>query len=268
MKATASSMDHSEWLAGPDLIALGGRDEANSEFRLGSREYGWHQHARAQLMCVENGLIHVETPDGSWLLPPQRAGYLPPGTPHRVRINGALSGWSVYLLPGCCGGLPPRPCVLAISPLLQALVRRAASWPPSAPRSPEQQRIAAVTLDEIRQARHEDLHLPMPSDPRLRRIAQAILADPAGQRSIEEWARIGALSGRSLRRLMRDDAGMSFSRWRQQAQLIWAMEKLAAGMSVAQASDALGYASPSNFIAMFRRAMGATPAQYLSLARK
>ncbi|MBW7568141.1 helix-turn-helix domain-containing protein [Chromobacterium subtsugae] len=42
------------------------------------------------------------------------------------------------------------------------------------------------------------------------------------------------------------------------------MEQLASGKTVAQVSDALGYASPSNFIAMFRRALGAPPAQYLA----
>lgn len=104
----------------------------------------------------------------------------------------------------------------------------------------------------------------MPSDPRLQRIAGAMLADPAADRSADEWAALGALSGRSLRRLIQTDTGMSFSRWRQQAQLVWAMERLASGRTVAQVSDALGYASPSNFIAMFRRALGAPPAQYLS----
>ncbi|AUH51709.1 AraC family transcriptional regulator [Chromobacterium sp. ATCC 53434] len=264
MESTPAPTDFSEWLAGPDLIALGGGDEAGREYRLGTREYDWHRHARAQLFCVNNGLIHVQTPHGAWLLPPHRAGYLPPETPHRVRVSGALDGWSVFLLPTRCGLLPARPCVLAITPLLQALVRRAASWRPDAPHQPEQRRVVAVIIDEIRLAPREALHLPMPADPRLRRIADAMLADPAADRSADEWAALGALSGRNLRRLIQADTGMSFSRWRQQAQLVWAMERLASGLAVAQVSDALGYASPSNFIAMFRRALGAPPAQYLA----
>lgn len=263
MAIMESTTDFSEWLDGPELIALAGGDEAGREYRLGTREYDWHSHARAQLFCVSDGLIHVQTPRGSWLLPPHRAGYLPPDTPHRVRVSGALSGWSVFLLPASCGQLPIRPCVLAITPLLHELVRRAASWRPDAPHQPEQRRIAAVILDEIRLAPREALHLPMPSDPRLQRIARAMLADPAADRSADEWAAQGALSGRSLRRLIQADTGMSFSSWRQQAQLVWAMEQLASGRTVAQVSDALGYASPSNFIAMFRRALGAPPAQYL-----
>ncbi|MCD4506673.1 helix-turn-helix transcriptional regulator [Chromobacterium piscinae] len=264
MESTPTPTNFSEWLEGPELIALNGGDEASREYRLGTREYDWHSHARAQLFCVSDGLIHVQTPRGSWLLPPHRAGYMPPDTPHRVRVSGALSGWSVFLLPSCSGPLPPQPCVLAITPLLHELVRRAASWRPDAPHQPEQRRIAAVILDEIRLAPREALHLPMPSDPRLQRIARAMLADPAASRSAEEWAALGALSGRNLRRLIQADTGMSFTRWRQQAQLVWAMEQLASGRTVAQVSDALDYASPSNFIAMFRRALGAPPAQYLS----
>ncbi len=78
--------DCSEWWAGPWLIALGGRDAAGREYRLGTREYGWHQHVRGQLLCVESGLLHVRTAHGDWVLPPQRAGWIPPATQHRVQV--------------------------------------------------------------------------------------------------------------------------------------------------------------------------------------
>lgn len=63
-------------VGGPWLIALGGRDAAGREYRLGTREYGWHQHVRGQLLCVESGLLHVRTAHGDWVLPPQRAGWI------------------------------------------------------------------------------------------------------------------------------------------------------------------------------------------------
>ena len=46
--------------------------------------------------------------------------------------------------------------------------------------------------------------------------------------------------------------------------LVHALEALARGASVAGVSDALGYATPSNFIAMFRRAFGESPARYFA----
>ena len=102
----------------------------------------------------------------------------------------------------------------------------------------------------------------MPSDPRLALSRARGLQRPDDPRSLEDWARWGAVSPRTLRRLMAAETGMSFGRWRQQAGLIHALERLAQGEAVATVADALGYASPSGFIAMFRRAFGASPGRY------
>ncbi|QIE27365.1 Helix-turn-helix domain protein (plasmid) [Caballeronia sp. SBC1] len=51
---------------------------------------------------------------------------------------------------------------------------------------------------------------------------------------------------------------------RQQAQLSQALELLAHGHAVAEVADALGYATPSSFIFMFRRALGDSPASYFA----
>ena len=123
----ALDADCSEWSAGPWLIALGGRDAAGREYRLGTREYGWHQHVRGQLLCVESGLLHVRTAHGDCVLP-QRAGWIPPATQHRVQVRGALSGWSLLLAPEACNDLSNAPCVIGISPVLQALAQRAEGW--------------------------------------------------------------------------------------------------------------------------------------------
>ena len=74
------SIEPIEDAGGPALIALRGGDDPDSPYRLGSREYDWHSHVRGQLFCVESGLVRVRTSHGSWLLPPQRAGWIPPGS--------------------------------------------------------------------------------------------------------------------------------------------------------------------------------------------
>ncbi|HGE8325654.1 TPA: AraC family transcriptional regulator [Serratia marcescens] len=256
--------DCSEWRAGPWLIALGGRDAAGREYRLGTREYGWHQHVRGQLLCVESGLLHVRTAHGDWVLPPQRAGWIPPATQHRVQVCGALSGWSLLLAPETCNDLSNAPCVIGISPVLQALALRAEGWDKRSALTLEQDRMAQVMRDEIRLAPTEPLHLPMSSHPRLAGVLQALLAQPGSERSLEAWAEWGAMSPRTLRRLMVGETGLSFAQWRQQARLSYALAKLAEGETVLQIAETLGYASPSNFIAMFRKAFGDSPARYFS----
>lgn len=263
--------DYSEWLDGPALIALRGSEApyaaGATAAPLGLREYDWHHHARGQVFCVEQGLIHVDTPHGSWLLPPQRAGWMPPGMPHKVRISGTLQGWMLLATPDFCVGLPAQPCVIGLSAVLHALALDAVGWDKQAPASPEQQRMAAVIHDEIRRTPHQALHLPMPRDARLQRIAHAVLQAPGSPRTLEEWADYGALSPRTLRRLMQAETGLSFAQWRQQAQLAHGLDLLAHGTPVAQVADALGYASPSNFIAMFRKALGDSPARYFANRR-
>ncbi|KVN63497.1 AraC family transcriptional regulator [Burkholderia stagnalis] len=259
-----TSPDFSEWLDGPALIALRGNDDPASAFRLGTREYDWHAHARGQVLCVEAGLIHVHTPHGAWLLPPRRAGWVPPGVQHRVRVSGALSGWVLLAVPALCAGLPARPCVIGVSEVLRALAYRAIDWDKQAALAPEHARMAAVIHDEIRRAPHEALHVPMPDDPRLARVARAVLDEPGSPRTLDAWAAFGAMSPRTLRRLMVAETGLSFAQWRQQARLAHGLDLLARGRPVAEVSDALGYASPSNFILMFRKALGDSPAHYFS----
>jgi AraC-like DNA-binding protein len=57
---------------------------------------------------------------------------------------------------------------------------------------------------------------------------------------------------------------MSFAQWRQQEGLIHAPESLAWDDAMASASDALSYAAPGNFIAVFRRAFGKSLARYFA----
>lgn len=258
--------DMSERTDGPPVFAFWGSDEPASEFRLGTREHDWHHHVRGQLFCVETGLVRLRTSVGALLLPPNRAGWVPPGIDHSASIAGALSGWGVMLAPEAVSGLPNEPCVLEITDLLRALVRRAAGWDERERLTDDQERLLSVLLDEIRMARRAPLHLPMPTDPRLLRIANRLIEKPDDTRTLDALAAWAGISDRSARRLFLSETGMTFQQWRQQASLTLALERLACGEPVAEVSDALGYAAPSNFIAMFRRAFGDSPGRYFAKA--
>lgn len=256
--------DLSECTYGPPLLAIWGEDSADSEYQLGTREVASHSHVRGQVFCVESGLMHVRTRHGSWLMPAHRAGWIPPGEPHSVSISGALSGWTLLVAPDAAQVLPAMPCVIGISELMRALARRVAGWVAPLQLDAAQARLIAVLLDEIRQAPHEALHLPMPADRRAARIAGALLLSPGDARDLPAWAAWAGLSARTLSRLFLAETGLSFAQWRQQARLTLALEQLARGVAVAEVAEALGYATPSNFIAMFRRAFGDTPAHYFA----
>lgn len=253
-----------EQIGGPALIAYRIEREAASEYGEDTRTYDWHRHLRGQFFCVESGLVHVHTEHGSWMLPPHRAGWMPPGEMHTISISEVMSGSGVFITPDIDHGLPERPCVIGVSELLRELVRRASSWTWHEQLDAEQERVMAVLLDEMRRAPHEPLHLPMPLDRRLLRIAQAVLEQPHDNRSLEDWAAWAGLSARSLSRLFRVETALSFAQWRQQARLSRGLEQLAEGVSVATVADALGYDSVSAFVAMFRRNFGQPPARYFA----
>ncbi|ALN63094.1 bacterial regulatory helix-turn-helix s, AraC family protein [Lysobacter antibioticus] len=244
----------------------------------GVRDTAAHRHARGQLFGAHRGLLTVGTAQGRWVVPATDAVWVPPQAEHSLRSHGAaFSGWSVYVAGSACAALPARACALRVSGLLREAVARAAQWPDAAPLDPAQTRLAQVLLDEIAPAgpalggfalsgladpAQRPIGLPMPSDPRLLRVAQALADDPADPRSLADWAEFAHLSERSLSRRFAAQTGQSLLQWRQRARLMRALERLAAGDAVTAIALDLGYDSVSAFIAMFRRSLGATPAAY------
>jgi AraC-like DNA-binding protein len=82
---------------------------------------------------------------------------------------------------------------------------------------------------------------------------------------IDDWADALGMSRRSFTRFFRRETGLSFVAWRQQACLLCAMPRLAAGQSVTAVAMDLGYENPAAFTLMFRRAFGSSPLNYLDL---
>jgi AraC-like DNA-binding protein len=122
----------------------------------------------------------------------------------------------------------------------------------------------SVILDQIPTQPVASLALPMPTDPRLLRVAQSLIVNPGDSRDLGEWARTVGASKRTLGRLFTEQTRMSFQKWRQQRRLLRALELLATGDNVTSIALELGYDNTSAFIAMFRRCLGTTPTRYLN----
>ncbi len=221
-----------------------------------------HRHARAQLVYASQGVMTVSAPAGSWVVPTQRAVWMPAGTEHGVRVNRSISMRSLFIRPDAATGLPAACRVVTVSPLLRALILRAMSIPPLYDEDGADGRILRVILDELRTLPSAPLHLPRPKDRRLVRVTAALLADPADRRPLEAWARAAGASQRTLARLFLKETGLTFRAWRQRARLLHALVELAAERPVTSVAFESGYDSPSAFIAAFKREFGPTPARY------
>lgn len=226
-----------------------------------------HRHRKAQLLYVIGGVITVEAATGIWTVPPQCAIWIPAGVTHRARAAGQISIGSLYIDPVLADSFRDECGIVFIQPLLRELILRFVREPQFYPEGETREaRLVSVMLDELQAAPVEPLHLPMPRDRRLRRLAETLFADPALRFTIEEWgARVGA-SNRTLSRLFQRETGMSFGRWKQQLHVGLGLQRLAMGESVTNIAIDLGYESTSAFIAMFRRMLGTTPARYFSEA--
>jgi AraC-like DNA-binding protein/quercetin dioxygenase-like cupin family protein len=167
-----------------------------------------HRHKRGQLICIADGVAAVTTPDGTWVVPPQRAVWVPAETEHWVRCPTAATMRALFIMPDVTG-LPDRCCVIAVSPLLRELISRAADFPVDYDETGSDGRVMALILDEIRALPALPLHLPRPADARLRRVCEALKADPADNRTLENWARASGASARTLARLFRKETGVS-----------------------------------------------------------
>jgi len=236
-----------------------------AESMRGGERIRRHRHDVAQLVYAASGVMTVTTQDGSWVVPPLRAVWVPPFVEHAIRMTGDVEMRTVYLARSRAASLPRACCVVQVTPLLRELLLRAVAFRPGYPKQGPEARAAAVLVDEIRGAALAPLHLPFPSDPRALRVVRPLLADPGDARSLAAWSKPAGASTRTLARVFRRETGLGFRAWRQQLRLLRALERLASGEAVTQVALELGYESPSAFIAMFRKALGVTPSRYFSL---
>jgi AraC-like DNA-binding protein/quercetin dioxygenase-like cupin family protein len=220
---------------------------------------GWHWHERGQLVYARAGVMTVTTRAGTFVVPPQRAVWMPPGVEHEVRCATPLSMRTLYIAPSRRGALPSGCCVINVSPLLRELILAAVEAPGGARRA---RLIADLLLAEMSTAASAPLHLPEPEDPRLRRVTAALRADPGDRRTLAEIAREAGASSRTLARLFLAETGMTFGQWQRQLRLLAALVRLAQREPVTTIALDLGYDSPSAFIHAFRRALGTTPRRY------
>lgn len=222
-----------------------------------------HHHRKAQLLFTVRGVINCEVEDAVWIVPPQCAVWIPGGMPHAVFGSGEVECISLFIDPPEAPNLPKECCTIAVSGFFRHLLMRANELPEHYDVDGPDGRIVSVIFDELAAAAVEDLRLPIPSDPRLKKLADLLIAAPADHATVAEWASRIAVSERSLNRMLVEQVGMSFGRWRRQLHVVLALRHLSVGQTVQAVAIDLGYESASSFVTMFRKMVGKPPSRYL-----
>ena len=253
-----------------------------------------HWHAWAQVAYSATGVLRVTAGSHTYIVPPSRAVWIPPGVVHVVTVVEDAELRTLYLqLPAGQNGPAPlstdgadiayctdatdgmvaergrgratwqRCRVLEVSPLLRELVEQLVALPTAATAARERCLVALVQ-DELRRANPVPLGVGLPSDKRLLALCEAVLDDPARHATLEGWAGEAGASVRTVARLFRQELGTTFAAWRQQVLLAKALSMAARKRPMAHIAAALGYASASAFSAMVRRSVGVPPSRFFA----
>ena len=183
-----------------------------------------HSHPWAQVAISTTGVIRLTVNHGTYIVPPSRALWIPPGVEHAVTMVEDADLRTLYFHQprGRCGPVVPRDqedawrqCrVLEVSDLLRALVREMPTAPDDGPAlTPaelrREQHLSALVKDELARAAAVKLGVDLPQDKRLRHLCEAVLADPTRHDTLADWAQDTGASPRTAARLFRSELGYS-----------------------------------------------------------
>ena len=221
-----------------------------------------HRHRRNQVLYASTGVMVVETVQGTWVVPPQRAVWIPSGIDHEIRMIGDVSTRSVYLKDGVIEKASDRCQVLGVTALLGRLLTEAVDLPAGYESDERANHIMRLIILELRSTVELPLSVPIPANAKLKLKCRHFLAKPNSGGNIDEWAADLHMSRRAFTRLFRQETGMSLSEWRQQAIVVTALSRLASGEPVTVVALDCGYSNAGAFSSMFRRVTGTAPTHY------
>jgi len=210
----------------------------------------------------------VQTQQGTWVVPPQRAVWIPARIPHTIAMSGAVSMRTLYLKPRLVRTLPRTCCVVNVSPLLRELILHACTFKVLRRRTRIQAHLLDLLLDQMEAVPSVALQLPSPVDSRALRVSETLLRDPSDVRPLGELCRSAGASKRTVERLFQEETKLTFGKWRQQLRLMHSLQMLAAGEKISYAALESGYSTPSAYIAMFRKILGTTPGRYFKASAR
>lgn len=225
-----------------------------------------HMHRESQLVYAATGTMQVTTPKGRWLVPPDRAVWVPARLGHAIDVLADIEMRTLYfdlawLKREGHGSKLAKEFVVRVSPLLHQTILALFDDRNDPERTELLVRLAML---ELERAEDSATFIPVPQEPRCRRAADIVLADPTADHEIETLARAVGTSARTLSRLFAAETQLSFKSWCQRARIAAAIQRLSmdASLSVKQLASDLGYASVPAFSHAFRQVTGKTPTEF------
>lgn len=226
--------------------------------------YDWHAHQRHQLIYAFSGTLRLEAENGIYLLPPQRAAWIPAGVSHRTTLRNVISA-SVFFAPALVSAKQAEIRIIPAAPIVREMVHYALRWPPD--RAPDDGLAASyfktlgLLCGEWIKA-EAGFRLPAAKTDQILAAMDYTLTNLAGG-TLAGAAQAAALSPRQFRRRFQAECTIGWRQYHFQARMLRAMELLAAPQaSVTEAAYSVGFNSLSAFAKSFARFAGQSPNEY------
>lgn len=201
--------------------------------------------------------------DGTtWLVLPRHAVWIPAWMRHSEQLHGPASVRTLYFAAGVVRHLPPRSAMVGAPPLVQALIDHVCGIGPLDRKVTTHAHLLGVLIDQLAATAGSPPQLSMPRDRRARHVADLLQDRPDHPASVGALAGEAGTSRRTIERLFVAETAMTIGEWRRQLRLLHGVRLLASGATVADVARRAGYASPSAFIAAFKKKFGTTPGRY------
>ena len=215
---------------------------------------GWDQ-----VLFAAIGLFTAEASDETWTIPRHRALCVGDGATVRLQTARRTPIRCLYIRADLrLTGAGVR--IVTLNPLCRELLAHAVAIAPLNLDTPVEQALVTLLGQQLDRPDDEPLRLPLPLDPVARAVADAIVANPSG--TVEDHVAAGFGHRRTIERRFRAETAMTLGQWRRRSRIHTALAMLSNGSPVTETALAVGYASPSSFIAAFRTEMGQTPRHY------
>ena len=269
-RASVPPVDPYQFAPTPEHPVRAKHRRLNAETRIDP-----HQHPWAQLAFSITGVIRLTADHGTYIVPPSRAVWIPPGVEHAVSVLEDAELRTIYIHQDedHCGpdngraapDSPWRTCrVLEVSSLMRELVMQLTVAPGELAPSDREYHLSALVLDELRRAKPVPLGVALPRDKRLLSLCEAVIEDPGRWATLDDCARGTGASPRTVARLFRSELGTTFSASSGRGM----PEDIHAGgarrLPMPHVWAELAYGSPGASTAMVRRSVGAPPSRFFS----
>src|SRR6476659_516618 len=150
-----------------------------------------HMHREAQLVYAAKGTMQVTTPKGRWLVPPDRAVWVPALSEHAIDVLADIEMRTLYFDQAWLNREKrstslAQEFVVRVSPLLHQAILALFDEHNTPDRTAL---LIQLAMLELHRAEDSTTFVPLPHEPRCRRAADIVLADPTAAPEIETLAR-------------------------------------------------------------------------------